>query len=47
MMDSRGGMMLRKTAVIVGAMLLCGLVILPADAGTPKVVVAENYGATW
>ncbi len=38
----------RKTAAMVGAiLLLCGMAFSPAVAGTPKVVVAENYGATW
>ncbi len=40
--------MSRKAIAVAGVFLLLGgLAMMPANAGTPKVVVVENYGATW
>jgi hypothetical protein len=40
--------MLRKSVALGGILLLLGAVFAPAaTAGVPKVVVIEEYGATW
>jgi hypothetical protein len=39
--------MLRKSSALAAALLLLGgLLVAPAMAGVPRVVVAEEYGST-
>lgn len=40
--------MLRKSSAIAAILLLLGgLWLAPAFAGVPRVVIAEEFGATW
>ena len=40
--------MLRKFAALAGAILVCGLIVADvATASVPKVVIAEDFTATW
>ncbi len=39
-----GGSMLKKLAL---ALLLMGLCVSVGQAGVPRVIAMENYGATW
>jgi hypothetical protein len=45
---ARGGQMLRKLAILGAAALCAGVLLVPAAWGSvPKVIVIEEYGATW
>jgi hypothetical protein len=40
--------MLRKYAALIGILLMFGAIVVPAAlASVPKVMVMEEYGATW
>lgn len=40
--------MLRKYAALIGILLMLGAMVVPAAlASVPKVMVMEEYGATW
>jgi len=40
--------MLKKIGALAAVLLFLGIfVAMPAFAGVPKVIICENYGATW
>lgn len=40
--------MLKKLAILCAAVLFAGTLVVPAALGSvPKVIVIEEYGATW
>ncbi len=40
--------MLKRICALSGLLLLiCAAWIPPVDAGVPKIIVAEEFGATW
>jgi hypothetical protein len=43
-----GGAMQRKSAALIGILLMLGALVVPAAlASVPKVMIIEEYGATW
>ena len=48
MADATGGKMFRKLAIMGAAILFVGALLAPAVWGSvPKIIVVEEFGATW